>query len=200
VLPRNLRPIRLSRRIEPFDSDQFIFELKIDDFRALAQVEAGQAQLISRNGNVFRGFADLATWITEHLCVESAVLDGEIACIDDQGRPVFRDLLFRRRQCVFIAFDLLYLNGKDLRALPLIELKKLLRPKRSRMLYVDHIDGHGREFFEKICELDLEGIVAKRKDPPYRATNAPSRHWIEVKNARLKGERNCLNLDKGIKR
>ena len=63
---------------------------------------------ISRNGNTFRGFADLATWIAEHPPVESAVLDGEIACVDDTGRPVFRDLLFPRRQCVFIAFDLLY--------------------------------------------------------------------------------------------
>ena len=77
---------------------------------------------------------DLAAWIAEHVHVESAVLDGEITCVDDAGRPVFRDLLFRRRQCVFIAFDLLYLNGKDLRTLPLIErkamLKKLLRRKR----------------------------------------------------------------------
>ena len=102
MLPGNLRPIRLSRRIEPFDSDQFNFELKIDGFRALAHIEAGEAQLISRNGNAFRGFADLAAWIAEHLHIESAVLDGEIACVDDAGRPVFRDLLFRRRQCVFI--------------------------------------------------------------------------------------------------
>ena len=109
-----MRPIRLSRRIEPFDSDQFIFELKIDGFRALAHIEAGEGKLISRNGNTFRGFADLATWIAEHLRVESAILDGEIACVDEGGRPVFRDLLFRRRQCVFIAFDLLYLNGRDL--------------------------------------------------------------------------------------
>jgi hypothetical protein len=58
------------------------------------------------------GFADLAAWIAEHLRVESAVLDGEIACVDELGRPVFRDLLFRRRQCVFIAFDLLFLNGR----------------------------------------------------------------------------------------
>jgi ATP-dependent DNA ligase len=91
----------------------------------------------SRNGNTFHGFADLAAWIAAHLRVESAVLDGEIACVDDSGRPVFRDLLFRRRQCVFIAFDLLYLNGKDLRMLPLIGrkalLKKLLRRKRSRI-------------------------------------------------------------------
>src|SRR5262249_53987986 len=120
MLPRKMRPIRLSRRSEPFDSDQFIFELKIDGFRALAHIENGQGKLISRNGNVFRGFADLATWIAEHLKVESAVVDGEIACVDDAGRPVFRDLLFRRRQCVFIAFDLLYLNGEDPRTLPLL--------------------------------------------------------------------------------
>jgi hypothetical protein len=67
----------------------------------------------------YRGFADLASWTALHHRVESAVFDGEIACVDDAGRPVFRDLLFRRRQCVFIVFDLLYLNGKDLRALSL---------------------------------------------------------------------------------
>jgi len=84
--------------------------------------------------------------------VGSAILDGEIACVDDGGRPVFRDLLFHRRQCVFIVFDLLCLNGKDLRTLPLIErkaaLKKLLRRKRSRILYLDHVDGDGRLLFE----------------------------------------------------
>jgi bifunctional non-homologous end joining protein LigD len=188
MFPRNLRPIRLSRRAEPFDSDQHIFELKIDGFRALLHIEAGQGQLISRNGNVFRGFADLATWIGEHLLVESAVLDGEIACVDDAGRPMFRDLLFRRRQCVFIAFDLLYLNGKDLRMLPLIErkaaLKKLLRRKRSRILYLDHVEGDGRLLFEQIVEMDLEGIVCKRKDSPYKVTEKPSRYWIKVKNSR----------------
>jgi bifunctional non-homologous end joining protein LigD len=131
--------MKLSRRSEPFDSDQFIYELKIDGFRALAHIESGEGQLISRNGNTFRGFADLATWIAEHLRVESAVLDGEIACVDDSGQSIFRDLLFRRRQCVFIAFDLLYLNGKDLRMLPLMErkalLKKLVRRKRSRIRF-----------------------------------------------------------------
>jgi len=95
---RNLRPIRLSRRNEPFDSDQFIFELKIDGFRALARIDAGQGQLIARNGNTFRGFTDLATWIAEPLPVDSTVLDGEIACVDPDGRPVFRDLLLRSRQ------------------------------------------------------------------------------------------------------
>ena len=125
-------------------------------FRALAHIEAGHGELISRNGNTFWGFADLATWIATHLRVESAVLDGDIACVDDAGRPVFRDLLFRRRQWVFIAFDLLYLNGKDLRIPPLIErktmLKKLLRRKRSRILYLDHVEGDGRLLFDQIVK------------------------------------------------
>jgi bifunctional non-homologous end joining protein LigD len=179
--------MRLSRRSEPFDSDQHIFELKIDGFRALARIDGGQAELISRNGNTFRGFADLAQWIGEHVRADSAVLDGEIACIDECGKPVFRDLLFRRRQAVFIAFDLLYLNGKDLRILSLIDrkaaLKKLLRRrKRSRIFYLDHVEGDGRLLFEQIVAMDLEGIVCKRKDSPYKVTNAPSRHWIKIKN------------------
>ena len=183
-----MRPMRLSRRPEPFDSDQFIYELKIDGFRALAHIENGQCQLVSRNGNVFRGFAELAEWIGQRLKVESAVLDGEIACVDEGGRQVFRDLLFRRGQCVYIAFDLLYLNGKDLRTLPLIErkamLRKLLRRKRSRILYFDHVEGDGRLLFEQIVEMDLEGIVCKRKDSPYKVTEKPSRYWIKVKNSR----------------
>ena len=116
------------------------------------------------------------------------VLDGEIACVDDAGRPVFRDLLFRRRQCVFIAFDLLYLNGKDLRTLPLVErkaaLKKLLRRKHSRILYLDHVEGDGRLLFEQIVNMDLEGIVCKQKNSLYKVTEKPSRHWIKVKNSR----------------
>ena len=127
--------MRLSRRPEPFDHADWIFELKLDGFRSLAYIEDGQCDLVSRNGNTFHNFKHLAEWIGENLRVESAVLDGEIACVDDSGRSVFNDLLFRRRECVFFAFDLLFLNGEDLRALPLIErkarLKQLLRRKRS---------------------------------------------------------------------
>jgi len=107
-------------------------------------------------------------------------------CVDELGRSVFTDLLFRRKECVLFAFDLLFLNGEDLRALPLIErkarLKKLLRRTQSRMLYLDHIDRDGHKLFEKVCELDLEGIVAKRKNSQYRATERPSPYWIKIKN------------------
>ena len=180
--------MRLSRRPEPFDSDEYLYELKIDGFRALARIADGKGDLISRNGNVFRGFAELATWITEHLKVEDAVLDGEIACIDGEGRPIFKDLLFRKSTCLFVAFDLLYLNGKDLRMLPLIErkrqLRKLLGRRRSRILYLDHVENDGKLLFEQIVKLDLEGMVCKRKSSPYRATEKPSPYWIKVKNPR----------------
>ena len=84
--------------------------------------------------------------------------------------------------------NLLYLNGKDLRALPLIErkaiLKRLLRRKRSGILYIDHVESEGRLVFEQIVKMDLEGIVCKRKDSPYKVTEKPSRYWIKVKNSR----------------
>jgi bifunctional non-homologous end joining protein LigD len=188
MLVRNVRPIRLSRRPKPFDSEDFLFELKIDGFRALAHIDDGECQLVSRNGNVFRGFKEIADWIGQNVRIESTILDGEIACVDEAGRPIFRDLLFRKRQCIFIAFDLLFLNGQDLRILPLVErkrrLKKLLRRNRSRILYLDHVEGDGRLLFDQIVRMDLEGIVCKRKDSPYKVTEKPSRHWIKVKNSR----------------
>src|ERR1051326_7764921 len=119
--PRPLRPMRLSRRVKPFDSDRFIFELKIDGWRALALVHDGKCDLVSRNGNVFRGFdllrADLASRLPD-----GTVLDGEICCLDERGRSVFNDLMFKRNEngCFFYAFDLLFLAGDDLRNFPLI--------------------------------------------------------------------------------
>jgi bifunctional non-homologous end joining protein LigD len=114
------------------------------------------------------------------------VLDGEIACLDPDGRPNFRDLLFRQKECIFIAFDVLFLNGKDLRVLPLIErktiLKKLLRRKRSRIVYLDHVETDGQLLFEQIVAMDLEGMVCKRKNSPYKATEKPSSAWIKIKN------------------
>jgi len=69
MFPPNLRPIRLSRRTKSFDSDDYIFELKIDGFCSLACIENGECELVSRNGNTFRNFKDLAQWIGEQLRV-----------------------------------------------------------------------------------------------------------------------------------
>jgi bifunctional non-homologous end joining protein LigD len=178
---------RLSRRLEPFDSDQFIFELKVDGFRALAHIDAGEGQLTSRNGNVFHGFAELATWIAEHLRVESAVLDGEIACVDEGGRPVFRDLLFRRRQCVFIVWPAVPQWKRFADAAARRE-KNNVEGTAAKEAFTDSLSrsrGKWRPIvFEQIVSMDLEGIVCKRKDPPYKVTEKPSRYWIKVKNSR----------------
>jgi hypothetical protein len=181
--------MRLSRHSEPFDSDQFIYELKIDGFRALVHIQNGHGELVSRNGNGFPGFAELATWIAEHLKVESAVLGREIACLDEGGRPTFRDLIFRKRQCIFIAFELLYLNGKDLSTLPLIDrkmmLKRLIRRKRARMFYLDHVEGDGRLLFEEVVKsavLDRSGRIG-RYDSSSGDTLRPELFWNESRRS-----------------
>jgi ATP-dependent DNA ligase len=94
--------------------------------------------------------------------------------------------MFRRGQPFFYAFDLLWLNGEDLRSLPLLKrkarLKKLIgRRKGSRLLYLDHVEGSGSRFFAKACELDLEGIVTKWKVGEYIPSDRRS-SWVKIKN------------------
>jgi bifunctional non-homologous end joining protein LigD len=184
--PPNLRPMRLSRRREPFNSPDWLFEIKHDGFRALAFIEGGQCQLVSRNGNVFRRFAELAQNIVSMLRATEAVLDGEIVCVDESGRTIFNDLLFGRSECRFFAFDLLWLDGEDLRELPLMDRKRRLRRligrRRSLIHYVDHIETHGCGMLREACRMDLEGIVAKRSNSLYRATEKPSPQWVKIKN------------------
>ena len=93
------QPMPLSRRALPFDHPQWIFELKYDGFRALADIENGRTQLISRNGNPFNSFSALSKSLTHS--AGKTVLDGEIVCLDKRGKPQFRDLLFHRGEPLF---------------------------------------------------------------------------------------------------
>jgi bifunctional non-homologous end joining protein LigD len=94
-------------------------------------------------------------------------------------------MLARRRQVRLFAFDLLRLNREDLRGLPLVQrkakLKKLLPSRSPHILYVDHTKGSGTELLQLICQLDLEGIVAKKADSIYD-DEPKSRHWIKIKH------------------
>jgi bifunctional non-homologous end joining protein LigD len=135
---------------------------------------------------MFKSFTRLQEGLARDLNGRRCVLDGEIVCLDPQGGPRFTDLLFRRAEPIFYAFDILwdehaksddeeeqrrFRNGEDLRYLPLIDRKLRLHavvPKRGeRLLYCDHIDAEGEGLFRLACENDLEGIVAKRKSDPY---------------------------------
>ena len=87
----------------PFDDPDWLFELKYDGFRALAFLRRGGAELVSRNGNPFGQFAGLAAELRGAIDAPSVVLDGEVVCLDTDGRPQFNDLLFRRGRPVFVA-------------------------------------------------------------------------------------------------
>jgi bifunctional non-homologous end joining protein LigD len=109
-----------------------------------------------------------------------AILDGEIVVLDEKGRSNFYDLMAHRGEPRYYAFDLLWLNGIDLRSRPLLDRKRrlhrLIPANDSHLLYVEHLDGDGQRFFELVCERDLEGIICKPKTRRYPFT------WIKVKN------------------
>ena len=101
------------------------------------------------------------------------------------GRSQFKELMFRRGQPFFYAFNLLWLNGEDLRPLPLlrrkVRLRKLICRQKSRLLFLDHLESNGSGLYAKACEFDLEGIVAKFKDRSYIASDRRS-SWVKIKN------------------
>jgi bifunctional non-homologous end joining protein LigD len=178
----------LQRRREAFDHPDWLFELKYDGFRALAVIQAGRTQLVSRNGHPFMSFAHLGDSIAADLNLKGkTVIDGEIVCVDRRGRPQFKDLLFHRGTPCFFAFDLLMLSEKDCRTQRLIDRKQELRrlfasvPADSLFKYADHIDTEGTILFQRTCKLDLEGIVAKHKFSPY-VSDRESSTWFKILN------------------
>jgi len=125
----------------PFDDPGYLFELKYDGFRALAVVEYGRCTLYSRNGHSFASFRDLATRIGNALMPRSLVMDGEIVCLDEHGHCQFSELLFRRGEPRFIAFDL-QASGKDLRRARLLDRKQELRGVIGNGLPPAHLRWH----------------------------------------------------------
>ena len=180
MLPR--RPMRLRLVKEPFDHPDYIFELNMDGFRAMVYIRDRECKLISRNLKNLP-FQSLKSALAK-LPVQSAILDGEIVCLDKNGVSQFYQLLSGKGEPIFYAFDLLWLDGEDLRNQPLIERKKrLARLVKSsgckRLLYAQHIEREGKRFFAEICSRDLEGIVAKRRLSIYKDDGTG---WLKIKN------------------
>jgi len=176
--------MRITRRAQPFSYPDWLFEIKHDGFLALAYLKAGQCQLVSRKGYVYKRFGELTEHIGASVNVQSAVLDGEIVCLDKSGKSQFKSLMYRRGEAYLYAFDILELNGRDLRSLPLHarkqRLKRLIPQQPSALLYVDHIDQDGERLFHLACREDLEGIVAKLRSGAYDCQHGTS--WIKIKN------------------
>jgi bifunctional non-homologous end joining protein LigD len=196
-LPSSLRPMLAVTIGEPFSRPGWVFELKYDGVRALATLRDGRVHLRARSGREETSrYPDLAG-MAGAVAAESAVLDGEIVALDAEGRPSFERLQRRinvsdARQvgraaaevpASFVAFDLVYLDGHDLRDLPLELRKRLLRDRltdTAEVRYADHVEEEGEALFAAIRERDLEGMVAKRADSRYEGgRRSPS--WLKVK-------------------
>jgi bifunctional non-homologous end joining protein LigD len=140
--------------------------------------------LVPRRNHVYKSFQKLAAWLGENVQVLDAVIDGELVCLGADGRPQFDQLLYRRGDPYFYSFDLLWLNGEDLRKEPLLEHKRLLKeiiPEQpSRLLFASHQEGSCKELFRAACKADLEGLIAKWKFGTYTAGDITS--WVKIKN------------------
>jgi bifunctional non-homologous end joining protein LigD len=127
--------------------------------------------IYSKRGNTFARFDEFRRGICAALPKVEVILDGEIIAIDDEGRIDFWGLMKSCGYLAYAAFDLLWLKGRDLRQLPLTQrkarLKRLLPEAVGPLNVVPWFEEDGRELFEAACQLDLEGIVAKRKADPY---------------------------------
>jgi bifunctional non-homologous end joining protein LigD len=177
-----VEPVVLTARAEAFDDPAWVFEPKYDGFRGFVYNSPAGCEIRSRRDFRFDRFGDLCDRITGVLGGREAILDGEVVSLNRQGKPVFRDLLQGKGYLAFAAFDLLWLDGTDLRPLALAERKRALGellPRDTGPLYkILTLEEDGRALFSAIRKMDLEGIVAKRNSDPYGLATT----WYKIKN------------------
>jgi bifunctional non-homologous end joining protein LigD len=186
-LPKWIKPCLPTLVDKPPVGDHWIHEIKWDGYRISAYVADGKVTIRTRNGHDWTSrFPAIAAAMLK-LNVRSAVIDGEAVVLDDMGRSNFAELqadLTRHgsEAAVMYAFELLFLDGEDLRAKPLADRREalglLMRPA-SAVVFSDEYAGSGADLFRVACEHELEGIVSKRLDAPYRSGR--SKAWLKTK-------------------
>lgn len=179
------------------DTDQWIHEIKFDGYRLLARIHDGKVSLWTRKKqNWTQRFPGLARTLSQ-LEVKDAYLDGEVVALLPNGVSSFSQLQTafkegRADSLVYFVFDLLYLDGRDQRELPLDDRKRKLAslfPNHGKgvVQYTDHFEGNGPEFFRQCCKFGLEGIISKRRDRPYRSGRTFD--WLKSK---------CIQIDQFV--
>ena len=195
-MPTEIHPMLATSIAEAFDGADWLFEIKWDGYRAVAFIENGKVRLVSRNQNeLTQRYPELKD-LPKFVKAKSAILDGEVVALDEQGRPSFSLMQQRtgfrpggRRgvsnadvPVLYYAFDLLYLDGYDWRKVPLEERKKKLASilvTGDSLRYSDHYQKEGKALFEVAKQKGLEGILAKKRERPYQERR--SSDWLKIK-------------------
>jgi bifunctional non-homologous end joining protein LigD len=195
-MPTEIHPMLATPINEPFDGPDWLFEIKWDGYRAVAFIENGKVRLVSRNQNELTSRYPELKDLAKSIKAKTAILDGEVVALDEQGRPSFSLMQQRtgfrpggRRGAanadvpvLYYAFDLLYLDGYDWRKLPLEERKKKLASiliAGDSARYSDHYERQGKALFEMAREKGLEGILAKKRESIYQERR--SSEWLKIK-------------------
>ncbi len=181
-----IRPVVRKDYIDQIlDDPDLINEEKYDGYRALLDVKNGKCILVSRNHNRLP-FRDLERRLEKCLGDREVILDGEVCSLDKRGRPHLADLASHKGFIVYIAFDILSLDGKDLTEKPLLERKKILdafgKDKPKCFQVSQWILGHGKKVFKEAHKRKREGIIAKHKDGIYRQ----GIRWYKIKDPNYK--------------
>lgn len=186
IMPHRISPMLATLVEESFDRPGWLFEIKWDGYRAIAEIEQGKVRLYSRNFLSFdQRFPSLVRSLTDF--GHDAVLDGEIVVLDEKGKSEFQRLQDYRNSgagaLVYYVFDLLFLDGKDLRELPLKRRKALLAPLlkgNTDIRLSEHVEERGIAFFKAAVKQGLEGIMAKNGASPYRE-GVRGLDWLKIK-------------------
>jgi bifunctional non-homologous end joining protein LigD len=198
AMPTVIHPMLATPTGKAFDNPDWLFEIKWDGYRAVAFIENGRVRLVSRNQNdLTTQFSELGS-LPQFVRAEHAILDGEIVALDEEGRPSFSLMQQRtgfqpgkrrlpRREgvpVIYYAFDLLYLDGFDLRRVALEQRKQLLEDRiagggNDVIHFSDHYDEKGLDLFEAAKQRGLEGIVAKKRSSAYQEKR--STDWLKIK-------------------
>jgi bifunctional non-homologous end joining protein LigD len=186
-IPQYIKPMLAIAVDKPFSSSEWLYELKLDGYRAVAETGKRKLLLYSRNGlSLTQRFPSIAEALRK--IKTEAVLDGEIVLLNEKGKVDFQKLQNYAQnlqyQLVYYIFDILSCKGKDLKQLPLTERKKLLKKilkKTGAVRFLSHIEDNGIDFFRTVKMEDMEGIIAKKKDSLY-TPGVRTRDWLKIKN------------------
>lgn len=195
-MPTAIYPMLANIAEKPFDDQNWLFEIKWDGYRAVSFIQNGKVRLVSRNQNDLSGRYPELQQLPNFVNAKNAILDGEVVALDEQGRPSFSLMQQRtgirqhgrqaapRRDLpiMYFVFDIIYLDGYDLRRVNLDDRKKILRDvlrDGGIVRYSDHYSGQGIALFNAAKEKGLEGIIAKKRNSCYEERR--TREWLKIK-------------------